>query len=240
MLLVAAVGDIHGPKYLELFRKGLDTLKGSILNDLTCFLLAGDIVLRGHIEDFQAIIGTFDESEIECPIISCFGNEEYEETHGRIRDTFGDRITFLSDESFALTLEDGKTLGIVGSKGSLDQPTWWQSRNIPNIRQIYSQRIRTVRNLLQGLETDFKILLMHYAPTFKTLGGERRDFYQQLGSKKLEDIIIRSKPDAVIHAHAHNGNRFALLSGVPVYNVSLPLNQTIPIIELPRPTIADY
>ena len=157
-----------------------------------------------------------------------------------MRETFGDRITFLSDESFILTLEDGKTLGIVGSKGSLDQPTWWQSRNIPNIRQTYSQRIRIIRDLLQELEADFKILLMHYAPTFKTLGGERRAFYQQLGSKKLEDIIIGSKPDAVIHAHAHNGKRFALLEGVPIYNVSLPLNQAIPIIKLPRPTIADY
>ncbi|MFX0088433.1 MAG: metallophosphoesterase [Candidatus Hodarchaeota archaeon] len=240
MRLVAAVGDIHGPKFLDLFREGLDTLKGSISYDLTCLLFAGDIVFRGHINDLHTIIETLDDSKVDCPIISCFGNEEYEEIHDSMRETFSDRITFLSDESFILTLKDGKTLGIVGSKGSLDQPTWWQSRNIPNIRQIYFQRIQIIGDLLQELETDFKILLTHYAPTFETLGGERRAFHQQLGSKKLENIIITNRPDAVIHAHAHNGKKFALLRGVPIYNVSLPLNQTISIIKLPRPTISDY
>ncbi|MFX0097788.1 MAG: metallophosphoesterase [Candidatus Hodarchaeota archaeon] len=240
MRFVAAVGDIHGPKFLDLFRNGLSTLKGSISNNLTCLLFAGDIIFRGHIRDLQKIIETLDDSKVVCPIISCFGNEEYEETQDSIRETFGDRITFLRDESFILTLKDGKTLGIVGSKGSLDQPTWWQSRNIPNIREIYSQRIEKIENLLQDLETDFRILLMHYAPTFKTLGGERRAFCQQLGSQKIENVIIRNKPDAVIHAHAHNGKKFALLRGVPIYNVSLPLNQTISIIKLPRPKISDY
>ncbi|MFX0203818.1 MAG: metallophosphoesterase, partial [Candidatus Hodarchaeota archaeon] len=64
MLLVAAVGDIHGPKFLDIFRERLHTLKGSLSNDLTCFLFAGDIVSRGHAKDLQTIIETLDDSEI--------------------------------------------------------------------------------------------------------------------------------------------------------------------------------
>ncbi len=240
MFFVGAVGDIHGPRFLNLFKKGLSALKGNLLNDLTCLLFAGDMVLKGRSEDLQTIIRTLDNFEVGCPIISCFGNEEYEETHDMIQETFGSRVTFLDDDSFILELKDGKTLGIVGSKGSLDQPTWWQSRNIPNIRQIYSQRVSIIGDLLQELRTDFKILLLHYAPTFKTLGGEGRAFYRQLGSKKLETIVTKNRPDVVIHAHAHNGSRFALLSGIPIYNVSLPLTQAITVIKLPRSAISDY
>ncbi|MFX1485567.1 MAG: metallophosphoesterase [Promethearchaeota archaeon] len=239
MFLVGAVGDIHGPKYLYLFKNGLSSLKGNVLDDINCLFFAGDIISKGHTEDLQAVIRTIDDFEVRCPLISCFGNEEYEETHNIIREKFGSRVTFLDDESFVLNLKDDRTLGIVGSKGSLDRPTWWQSRNIPNILQIYSQRISVIGGLLQKLKTDFKILLLHYAPTFKTLGGEGRTFYQQLGSKKLETIISRSKPDVVIHAHAHNGRRFALLGEIPIYNVSLPLTRTITVIKLPGFAISD-
>ncbi len=225
-LRVAAVGDIHSPRYLDLFIKAM-----SGLPRVDVFLLVGDVVLKGKIEELPKVLDIV-ERNTNCPIVACFGNEEYEDLHDEIRRLCEGRATFLEEEIYVLQVGD-VTLGIVGSKGSLDRPTWWQARNIPNIRKIYAERVKKVADLVSRLKTTYKCLMIHYAPSYCNLEGEKPSAYPELGSKKFEPIIKKSDLDFVVHGHAHRGKAFCEVGDVPVFNVALPATKKITIIDLP-------
>jgi len=224
-MIIAATSDIHSPIHYQEFVKSLEEMKVS--PDL--FLLAGDMIHIGEIEEYKKISDSLSQ-KISCPIVACFGNTEFQELREKIR-KISPKIKFLDDESILLNIK-GMQIGIVGSTGSLDVPTSWQRRNIPNIRRIYVERSRTIDKLLARLiSADFRILLTHYSPTYKTLEGENPLFYGSLGSLMLEKVLITRKPNLAIHGHAHKGIRLAWVDRVPVFNVAFPANKRIVVID---------
>lgn len=223
-MIVAATGDVHSPRYYDEFVKAVDQLKAK--PDL--FLMVGDMIDRGRIEEFDKIYNVL-FGKILCPIVCCFGNNEYSEIRYNIKRKYPE-IRFLDDESIILKIGE-ITVGIVGTIGSLDMPTRWQKANIPDIEAVYKQRVSLVDRHLQRLATDFKIVLIHYAPTYKTLEGENPNFYSSMGSRMYEPVLIQRKPDLVVHGHSHRGIKQAWVDTVPVYNVSLPVNKDIVIID---------
>jgi len=64
----------------------------------------------------------------------------------------------LDDESVEIKV-CGKKVGIVGTRGSLDSPTWWQSTHVSDVRKAYSDRIKRCEDLLKKINVDIKILL---------------------------------------------------------------------------------
>nr|MDO8133700.1 metallophosphoesterase [Candidatus Njordarchaeum guaymaensis] len=230
MVKVGAVGDIHSPKFLEDFRTAL---KSADCSKLDLFLFAGDLVLKGKVSNIEEVLDTLEENKIKCPIISCFGNEEYSNIRAEITMKAENRIKFLDDESTTIKIRD-VNVGIVGSQGSLESPTSWQSRNIPNVEKIYAERIDKIAKILGNLQTDIRILLTHYPPTYKVLKGERKWFYPHVGCNRCEKVISSDRIDAVICAHSHLGIPFALVNNVPVYNVSLPATRKISVIEVSK------
>ena len=233
---IAAVSDIHSPKYLELLH---EALSAADLRNIDLFLLAGDLIYKGEIEEIDKVVEAI---RVNCPIVAVFGNEEYEHLHDDLRERTKGKIRFLEEETLVIEA-GGESLGVVGSKGSLDRPTFWQRKNIPNIWRIYNETREKVAELLSELRTDYKCLLLHYAPTYKTLQGEKPSKYPELGSKKYEKLILKSNPDLVIHGHAHKGKSYAELAATSIYNVALPLTKKITIIELPlpkKPTSLDF
>jgi len=115
----------------------------------------------------------------------------------------------------------------------LDHPTFWQSRNIKGIHELYSERVVTLDSLLEKAKTisRFTILLTHYTPTYITLKGEIRRDYAQMGSQRVEELLKHHSPKLAIHGHAHSGLKKAQLNKVRIYNVALPLNRQIAIIK---------
>ncbi len=225
-MLIAGVSDIHSPKYLEDFISAMDRIPEPDL-----MLICGDIVYRGRHKEVRRVESII-ESRISCPVIGCPGNEEYDMEEVK---RYSEIIHFLQDEGVKLRI-DGRTVGIVGSKGSLDEPTWWQKRNIPGIEEEYRRRVGKLKYLLEEMTADIKILMTHYAPTYFTLKGEKRDAFSMLGSVRIEEIIRETMPNLVIHGHAHRGMRYGeiatLFRNIPVYNVALPLNHRITSIEI--------
>ena len=225
-MLIAGVSDIHSPKYFEEFRKAIrDAPEPDLL------LICGDVVYKGDHEEVKRVESVIREY-ISCPVVGCFGNEEYEpETVKK----FSKIIHFLNDDSLILDVR-GKKIGIVGSKGSLDKPTWWQKRNIPGIERTYSERIERLRSLLLEMDAEMRILITHYAPTYLTLRGENPKAFPQMGSLRMEKMIKETMPDLVIHGHSHRGKSYAEIATVfrkiPVYNVALPLNHKITLIKI--------
>jgi Icc-related predicted phosphoesterase len=224
-MIIAATADIHSPRYFDLFVKAMEELH--VKPDL--FLLAGDVIHRGKVEEYEKVYNVF-FGKVSCPIVACFGNDEFgPETRMLIENRVPD-IKFLDDES--LTLEvNSLSVGIVGSLGSLDRPTFWQRNNIPNIYEIYSKRVETVEKLLSSLNTDFNILLIHYAPTYTILEGENPRVYPELGSKDYERIIKEKKLSLVITGHSHKGRKEVWVDTVPIFNVALPLRKEIVVID---------
>ncbi len=224
-MIIAATSDIHSPTYYENFVKAVDFMQ--VKPDL--FLLAGDIVDRGNIDEYQKILNAL-FGKINCPIIACFGNSEFgKENTDKIKEKYK-QITFLEDETVIINVKD-KNVGIVGTKGSLDRPTYWQSKNIPGIEEEYARRIEKVKQLMGELKCDFKIFLTHYAPTYKILEGENVNAYPELGSQEMEKALLQSKPNLVICGHAHKGKKQVWLDNIPVFNVGLMLNSKIVVID---------
>jgi Icc-related predicted phosphoesterase len=223
-MLIAAFGDVHGDRFFEFL-----IASEARMQDADLVLMAGDIVNKNRHEDFRKVVDWVN-SVCSAPMVAVFGNEEYSQDRERYREIAS--VTFLEDESIGLDI-DGTRVSVIGTNGSLDRPTWWQRKHVPGIRDTYLERVRKVEKLL--LEADgVRVLLMHYAPTYLTLEGERMDRYPEMGCKRYEKVISRTRPDLVIHAHAHRGAKRASLgeAGVPVYNVSLPLNRGVTFMEV--------
>jgi Icc-related predicted phosphoesterase len=223
-MLIAATGDIHSPRYYEEFVSALDRLQ--VRPDL--LLLVGDMIERANVKEFEKINNAL-FGKITCPVVACFGNNEWEECREELKEKYKD-IKFLDDESTVLQV-GSKTVGIFGSTGSLDEPTKWQKANVPNIENVYRQRYEIADRQLQRMNVDFKILLLHYAPTYKTLEGENPRFFSSMGSLYWENLLINRKPNLVVHGHGHRGKKQAWIDTVPVFNVALPLNQEIVVID---------
>jgi len=206
------------------------------------FLFAGDIYEYRAPEIYALILDFIKMRKWKCPIVAVFGNREFDEDIDEIKKTCKKRITFLEDESTILKINNRK-VGIVGTRGSLGIPTWWQFKNIPDIKKTYDERREKVRDLLKKLKSDIKILLMHYAPTYKTLKGEDTRIFDALGSKKYEKVIKETKPTFVVHGHAHYGIPLAFIGSIPVFNVCFTINRKIVKInpdKLPKTGLRKY
>ncbi|NVM29855.1 MAG: metallophosphoesterase [Candidatus Helarchaeota archaeon] len=225
---------MHSPKYLESFKSALRKIDTA---NIDLFLFAGDMIYKGKFDEMNEIIAAVDDSGFQFPVYSVFGNEEYDDLYDKLIEIGKGKIIYLNDELVSIERK-GHSIGIIGTKGSLAQPTWWQDKNIPNVREIYSNRINKVGELLKLLEYDINILLFHYAPTYLTVIGEPKRAHPQMGTRAYEKVILNKeiKIDVVFHGHAHKGRKFTLLKNrIPIYNVAFPLRQKITIVDLPRP-----
>jgi Icc-related predicted phosphoesterase len=221
-MIIAAISDLDvlGDDISE-FLKLLQTTKAP---DLLIF--AGDMYEWANPKQYKLI-----EKAIKwkCPIVAVFGNREFPEHEKQIMKSVK-RIKFLRDEAITLKIK-GKTIGIVGSRGVLDSPSFWQKANIFGVEEFYQEELETITELLTELKTDIKILVTHYAPTYRTLTGEFTPIYSGLGTKRLEKVLKETNVTLAIHGHAHYGRTFATVGNVPVYNVCLLNNGKITIID---------
>jgi len=223
-MIIAAVSDVHSPRNFESFVRAVDFMK--VKPDL--FLIAGDMIDRGKIEEYDKIYNVL-FGKIKCPIVACFGNNEFDAIRQSAKIKYPD-IKFLDDEATMMRMGD-KTIGIVGTTGSLDNPTPWQRENIKNIEGIFRERVNLVDRQLQRIQADYKIVLMHYSPTYKTLEGENSRFYATMGSRAYEIVFQNRKPNVVIHGHSLRGAKMAWIDSVPVFNVAFAVNQSIVTID---------
>lgn len=223
-MIIAATSDIHLPKNYQDFMFAVDRMRKR--PDL--FLVAGDVVDRGESGEYDKfyniIFGKFN-----CPIFACFGNGEFRQMQEELKSKYRD-IRFLDDRSDTVMV-GGKKVDIFGTTGSLDEPTPWQKANIPNIESVYRGRLQATDRALERMNADVKILLIHYAPTHKTLVGENPSYFSTMGSNVYENVIERRKPTLVVHGHSHHGQKQAWVGMTPVFNVSFPLNREIVIID---------
>jgi len=235
---ILASSDIHSPLYLKEFRKSLLEYKG----EKPClFLLAGDIIDKGNVEAAAHVFNSIYSRFGDIKIVSVFGNEEYHDRENLLIKRYGS-IIWLND-TYTIINCSGINIGIIGTRGALQRPTRWQRLHMPWLWKIYKERPRILKGLIETArkDSDLIILLSHYALTKHTIRGEPTIAWPEIYSPAMEKLLIETRPNAAVHGHAHRGSPYALLNGIPVYNVAFPLNKK-PVKICPKRhiTLLDY
>ncbi|MHA2193095.1 MAG: metallophosphoesterase family protein [Candidatus Thorarchaeota archaeon] len=213
---IAAVADVHSPKYLEEFKESLN-----LIDVPDILLLAGDMVNFGRATQYTNIIQTIDSSIANSvPIIACFGNEEFEDARQEILNLTKGRIVFLDGESEVLEVAKSK-IGIVGAPAPKDFRGGNQNLNKIGLREIYESRAGHLSELVReaAAEAEHTILLMHYSPLSERMNDNDTSDYSWWISKTIEDV----QPDMVIHGHLHRASRLEIMIGrTRIINAAFP------------------
>ena len=221
---IVAVSDIHSPIYLSLFVEALARYRG----DPDLVLLAGDLVDGNRIDMLQPVHDRLLDRFRGKPIIAVFGNEEYRGYEEEYRRRYPG-IRWLDDEYLVISIGDHR-VGVVGTRGALDKPTTWQSRNMPWLEHYYRELPDKMAKLVEearGEGADIVVLLTHYGVTYQTVYGEPRWVWPYLASRRMGEVL-KGRVDLIIHGHAHNAKRLkASINNTQVYNVALPANKSL-------------
>ena len=222
MIRVAAVGDVH---YDRASRNRLRQYFEVLSDRADLLLIAGDLTQSGTLEEAKALAE--DLAAATVPVVSVLGNHDFhsgqqEEIVALLREA---GVTPLEGRSTRLEIS-GRSVGIMGIKGfgggfgSACCTEFGEPETKAFARHAKTQA-DILRAGLAALNTDFRFVLLHYAPIEGTLLGEKREIYPFLGSYLLAEAIDDAGADAVFHGHAHYGTeRGNTPGGVPVRNVA--------------------
>jgi Icc-related predicted phosphoesterase len=223
---IAAAGDIHCGS--ETDRDAVAASFAEVAPRVDLILLAGDLTTHGEPEQGQIVADAC--RDLDVPVVTVLGNHDW---HANRRDEL---VAALEDGGLVV-LERGHHIvtvgdvdvGIAGTKGFVGG---FSGSHIPDfgeplLRQVYDYGMQEVAALDAGLRAvalcPFRVVLLHYAPTCETLGGERTDIWTFLGTDRLAVPIVEHTPDLVLHGHAHAGTFEGRIGEIPVYNVAVPL-----------------
>jgi Icc-related predicted phosphoesterase len=219
---IAAVGDIHVSKTSQGQFQPLFT---QINNSADVLVLCGDFTDYGLPEEARILAREL-TSGVKIPVIAVLGNHDFE-------DGKEDEITKILQDA-GVTVLDGEAtevhgIGFAGVKGFCGGfgrgalGPWGESVIKRFVQEAVDEALK-LESALARLRTQRRVALLHYAPIRGTVEGEPVEIYPYLGSSRLEEPINRYRVSAVFHGHAHRGAPEAKTStGVPVYNVSMPL-----------------
>lgn len=220
-LRIAAVADIHYPHAtdastvpaLAKAAEGADVL-----------LICGDLTHHGLVEEAVELAKLL--SRIPIPILAVLGNHDFhsdqqEEIKRALKDS---PIRVLDGDGVEI-----RGVGFAGVKGFASgfgrrvlEP-WGEPVVKAFVREAVEESIKLGAALAQ-LRAERRIALLHYAPIAETVEGEPAEIQPFLGTSRLEEPLNRLQVTAVFHGHAHHGRPEGRTStGIPVYNVSLPL-----------------
>lgn len=225
MIRLAAVGDlhltVHGRGKLRPQLEGLE-------DEADVLLLAGDLTNWGKVEEAEVLVSEL--SGLEIPCVAVLGNHDYHsEGPERVREILeGAGIQVLENEATTITIGQER-LGIVGGKGfgggfGTTCLSPFGEREIRDFLKSTYACAEALERGLSGLDTDYRLVLLHYSPAAETLKGEPVAIYPFLGSSIMGEPIDAHGADLVLHGHAHKGTEHGRTAGgIPVRNVSLPV-----------------
>ncbi len=218
---VAAVADLHCTKTSQ---GAFQQLFASIAESADVLLIAGDLTDYGLPDEARVLAKEL--AALRIPVAGVLGNHDVESGKS-------DEVRQILTEA-GLVVLDGDAcelhgIGIAGVKGfgggfgKRALGPWGETIIKQFVREAVDEALKLERALAR-LRTGQIVALLHYAPVQDTVDGEPLEIYPFLGSSRLEEPIGRYPVTLVLHGHAHRGQlEGRTKSGVPVYNVSMPL-----------------
>ena len=221
-LRIAALADIHYGKHS---RGELHDSFADISHQADVLLLCGDLTDYGLAEEAEQLALDL-RSAVRVPMIGVLGNHDFEAGE--------EKLVRQVLENAGVAMLDGEAIevggigfagvcGFAGGFGRRMLNAWGE----PLIKQFVQEALDQALKLEQAfgkLGTDRRVAVLHYSPIRATIIGEDPEIFPFMGSSRLEEPINRFRLSAVFHGHAHSGTLDGTTSsGIPVYNVSLPL-----------------
>jgi Icc-related predicted phosphoesterase len=224
-LHVAAIGDVHCNPACQ---GKLHALFERIAESANVMVLCGDLTDHGLPEEAQSLVKEL-VPVARLPVLAVLGNHDYESGKiDEIRKILTDAGVILMDGD-AREIQGVGFAGVKGFGGGFGRGTLGAFGE-PAIKHFVKETLNEVMKLesaLSRLSTPHKLVMMHYSPVRDTLEGEPPEIFPFLGSSRLEEPLNRFGVTAVVHGHAHKGAAEGKTStGIPVYNVSMPVMRT--------------
>jgi Icc-related predicted phosphoesterase len=219
---VAAVGDIHCGKNS---RGSIRPLFENANKFADVLVLCGDLTDYGLPEEAHLLVGELSVAR-DVPIIAVLGNHDFESgREDELRGILVDAGIILLDGD-AVEVRGIGFAGARGFAGGFGRGTlgaWGERATKAFVQEAISEAMK-LESALARLRTESRVAVLHYAPIRATVENEPVEIYPFLGCGRLEEPLNRYPVTAAFHGHAHNGSLQGHTStGVPVYNVSLPL-----------------
>ena len=219
---IAAVADIHVRKDSQ---GKLQPLFSAATEQADVLLLCGDLTDYGTIEEARILAKDITTS-LRIPAIGVLGNHDLESNQET------ELVKILTDAGVTMLDGDAQEIhgvGFAGVKGFAGgfgrrQLGAWGEKIIKDFVHEAIEESLKLEKALQRLRTPKKIAVLHYSPIHRTVQGEPEEIIPFLGSSRLEEPVDRYRCAAVFHGHAHRGSlEGETKSGIPVYNVAMPL-----------------
>jgi Icc-related predicted phosphoesterase len=218
---VAALADLHCTKTSQ---GAFQPLFASISESADVLLLAGDLTDYGLPDEARVLAKEL--TALRIPVAAVLGNHDVESGKAdEVRQILGDAGLVILDGDACELLGIGiaGVKGFGGGFGKRALGPWGEAIIKQFVREAVDEALK-LEAALGRLRTDQIVALLHYAPVQSTVEGEPLEIYPFLGSSRLEEQIGRYPVTLVLHGHAHRGQlQGRTQSGVPVYNVSIPL-----------------
>jgi Icc-related predicted phosphoesterase len=221
-LRIAAIGDIHVSKNSQ---GQFQHLFSQVNAAADVLLICGDFTDYGLPEEARILAKELTVS-LKIPVIAVLGNHDYESGHQ-------DEITQILADAGVSVLDGEATevhgVGFAGVKGFCGGfgrgalGPWGEAATKAFVQAAVDEALK-LEAALARLRTPQRVALLHYSPVRATVEGEPPEIFPYLGSSRLEEPINRYRVSAVFHGHAHRGVPEGRTStGIPVYNVAMPL-----------------
>lgn len=218
---IAAIGDIHfdGSRHgslLELF--------ADVHHNADILALCGDLTSHGTPDQMKAFVDEL--AGVEVPVVAVLGNHDHESgAEKEVHDILCNAGVHVLDGTH-IVIEDigfAGTKGFAGGFGRGALGPFGEQLMKDFVNAALDEALKLEKALHQ-LDTDTKVVLLHYAPIEDTIRGEPEPIYPFLGSSRLLQPLDTHGAAVVFHGHAHHGSLEGRTpGGIPVYNVSMPL-----------------
>ena len=235
---LAAVADVHCTRTSP---GALAPMFAEAAAQADVLLLGGDLTDYGLPDEARALAR--DLSGVKVPILAVLGNHDCESgqdaevvkilTEAGVQMLDGDAVE-VQGVGFA------GVKGFCGGFGRRTLEPWGEAATKAFVHEAVGEALKLERALAR-LRTPQRVALLHYAPIEATVEGEPRELFPFLGSSRLEEPLNRYQVTVAFHGHAHRGAPEGhTSSGIPVFNVAMPLlrrvlSDTLPvrIVEIP-------
>src|SRR5689334_16889909 len=213
---IAATADIH---YGRHSRGQLHDVFAEISRSADVLLLCGDLTDFGLAEEAEQLVNDL-RAAVRIPMIGVLGNHDFESGEQqlvlKVLDQAG--VTMLDGDAIEINgVGFAGVCGFAGGFGRRMLNAWGE----PLMKKFVQEAIDHALRLEQGLaklQTEKKIVMLHYSPIRATVVGEPDEIFPFMGSSRLEEPINRFRVNAVFHGHAHNGTADgATATGIPVH-----------------------
>ena len=221
LVRVAAVGDVHcGKDSLGAFQP----LFARMAESADVLVLCGDLTDYGLPEEARVLAR--EVSAVKVPILAVFGNHDLESGNAT------EIGTILGDAGIRVLDGDGVEIqgvgfagvkGFAGGFGARALQSWGENVMKQFVREAVDEALK-LEAALARLSTEQRVAVLHYAPIRDTVATEPPEIIPFLGSSRLEEPLNRYHVVAAVHGHSHGGApEGRTTTGVPVYNVALPV-----------------